>query len=244
MIVKSKSDSVPVSPGGDDMTIWDKVALTKWGKYVADTERGLVCRGIELAGQPASGIDLGCGSGRWSRMAAEAGWRMTCIDVDQRALSICQRNLPEAKYLLADPAVQAIPCQTSSAGLLLCIEVGPVIESDWFIPEVSRVLIKGGVLVAVAWNRRSWRGAACRFKYRLTGNPDGNKFYNHRYASWKARLRAAGFQVVYEQGLCWGPARRSSNSFVVPLYVTLERLFRLNRLISWSPWIAFIARKK
>jgi len=243
MPAKTQTASDPVSPEEGGMTYWDKVALTRWGSYLTERERGLVLQGIQSAGKPALGIDMGCGSGRWSKLASESGWRMTCIDADQQSLSVCQRNLPQANCLLANPAVHAIPCQSNSAALLLCVEVAPVIDADWFPSEASRVLADGGVLVAVAWNRHSWRGLALRLKYRLAGTRDTGRFYSHPYSRLKERLTAAGFQVLYEEGLCWGPLGRTSNSALVPLFVTLERVLRLNRWVAWSPWVAFIARK-
>lgn len=243
MIARKTPDSATASPESEGMTHWDKVALTKWGAYVVNVERGLVLRGLELAGKPSVGVDVGCGSGRWSSLASEAGWRMTCIDADRQTLSLCQRNLPQANCVLADPGSRAIPCPSNSAALMLCIEVGEVIETDWFPSEASRVLGDKGILVAVAWNRHSWRGLACRLKYFLTGSPHAQHYYNHTYSRWKAKLAADGFEVLYQEGLCWGPVGRASDSFLAPLFVKLERLLRLHRLVAWSPWVAFIARR-
>ena len=238
----AKLDSGPNSPEEDDFTYWDKVALTRWGKYVTSIEKRFVCQGIQLSGNPSAGVDVGCGSGQWSKLASDAGWRMTCVDVDPRALSICKRNVPEANCILAEAGSKEIRCQSNSAGLMFCIEVGPVVESDWFISEASRVLNHSGTLVAVVWNRRSWRGFAWRFKNRLQGNRH-DCFYNHPYSRWKQNLTEAGFNIVHQEGFSWGPLGRTSDSFLVPLYVRLEQALRLNRLIVWSPWIALIAKK-
>ena len=236
--------SAAVTLEGDGMTYWDKVALSRWGDYLTSIERRMVAQAIELAGAPGSGIDMGCGSGRWSKLAADKGWRMTCVDVDRESLAICQRNIPKAVCLLGNPADNTIPCPTQSAGLLLCIEVAPVFDADWFPSEAARVLGDGGILVAVAWNRSSWRGLACCLKQRLVGRPCPIRFYKRSYADSKNLLTDAGFQMLYEEGLCWGPAGRTSNSVLVPLYVKLERLLQLNRRVAGSPWVVFIARKE
>jgi SAM-dependent methyltransferase len=244
MTDKKSAAPKPVFPETETRTFWDEVALTKWGSYLIETEARLVVKALELAGKPSTGIDLGCGSGRWSKLVSDAGWRMTCIDADQQALTACQQRVPGAHCVLADPTASVIPCPPNSARLLACIEVGEVIEAEWFIPEASRVLEMEGVLVGVMWNRHSWRGLACRLKYYLTSDPNAQYYYNHTYASWKEKLAAAGLEMEYEEGLCWGPAGRTSNSFMVPIYVWMEEVFKLNRLIGWSPWIAFIARRK
>src|SRR5439155_4055080 len=83
------------------MTHWDRVAeTTSWGRYLTDVERQVVLRGEALAERPGHALDLGCGSGRWSKLLSERGWNMTCTDVNAQALAICRRNVPKAKCLL------------------------------------------------------------------------------------------------------------------------------------------------
>jgi hypothetical protein len=68
-------------------------------------------------------------------------------------------------------------------------------------------------------------------------------FYKLPYAPWRAKLIEAGFQLVHEEGFCWGPFGRASDSFLVPFFVNLERALQLNRAVGLSPWIAFIAKR-
>jgi hypothetical protein len=121
--------------------------------------------------------------------------------------------------------------------------VAPAIAASWFVEETQRVLADRGLLLGVLWNRHSARGAVCRLKYRLNGGRDGRYFYTHSYGRWRRNLTAAGFQLVHEEGFCWGPFGRTSNSPLIPAFTRLERLLGLNRLVLWSPWIIFIARK-
>jgi SAM-dependent methyltransferase len=225
------------------VTYWDTVAETKWGTYLAAVEKRLVALGHERASRVGAGIDLGCGSGRWSRQLADLGWQMTCVDVVAEDLAVCQRNVPEARCVLSPRDSATIPCDSRSAGMLLCIEVAPVIDSAWFIPEVHRVLSDGGILVGVLCNQRSWRGLAVRIKSRLKAKQTGYPFYQHRYRDFRGKLIAAGFEMLHEEGYCWGPAGRCSDSALVPIYTKLEQALHLNRWVSFSPWVAFIARK-
>lgn len=58
----------------------------------------------------AEGFDLGCGSGRWARMAAPKVGILHCIDPAEGALEVARRNLadrPQCRFHLAD--VSAIP---------------------------------------------------------------------------------------------------------------------------------------
>jgi SAM-dependent methyltransferase len=192
--------------------------------------------------RPGHAVDMGCGGGRWSKLLADAGWSVTCADVNAEALAICRRNVPAATSILADPTGHAIPSPSDCASLLLCIEVVPLIEARWFLNEVHRVLEPDGLFVGVHINGRSWRALAWRLKHLISS--DEGRFYNEAYSDWRDRLVATGFEMVHEESCCWGPFSRDSNSPFVPAFARAERALRLHRVITWSPWVVFIARKK
>ena len=60
-----------------------------------------------------------------------------------------------ASCVLVSPDDSKLPCDTESMKLVLCVEVQPVIKSDWFLEEASRVLQQGGLIVGVFCNRLS-----------------------------------------------------------------------------------------
>jgi SAM-dependent methyltransferase len=233
--------NVPAAPP-DARTYWDAVNLGRWGAYLCQTEVTAIERAHAIAGKPSHGVDLGCGSGRLSALLSNLGWQMTCIDVDQKSLSICRRNVPSARCILTEPAARAIPAGPNSSGILLCIEA-PLLHLDWFLPEADRVLAPGGLLAGVWTNSSSIRGAIWNLKNGVKRRQEPGLFYTSSYSSWKKRLNAANFEMLYENGFSWGPFGRFSNSAFVPLFTRLERLLMLNRLVSVSPWIVFVARK-
>lgn len=227
------------------MTYWDRVAQrTRWGRYVTDIERQVILRAEEYAGRPGHGLDLGCGSGRWSKLLGEHGWAMTCIDVSSQALAICQRNVASAKCILARPKDRSFPVTSNSFSLALCMEVVPLIEAEWFQSEVHRVLAEGGLLIGVYINGCSLRGVASRLKNRLVNGQSSYDFYQSHYSDWKRRLLQVGFEMLHEESCCWGPFTRDSNSPFVPAFAKVERAVRLHRVVTFSPWVVFIARKK
>lgn len=227
------------------MTYWDRVAQrTRWGRYVTDVERRVILRGQEYAGSPGYALDLGCGSGRWSKLLADYGWTMTCIDVSSQALAICQQNVASATCILARSRDKSIPASSNSAGLALCMEVVPLIEAKWFQSEVHRVLSDGGLLIGVYINGRSLRGIASRLKNRLLNGQSSYNFYQSCYSDWKRELLQTGFEMLHEESCCWGPFTRDSNSPFVPAFAKVERAVRLHRVVAFSPWVVFIARKK
>lgn len=227
------------------MTHWDHVAeTTTWGRYITDIEKRAVLRAESLAGPPGAALDIGCGGGRWTKLLVDRGWNVTATEVNQQALAICRRNVPAARSLLAQADDRTLPLATGAARLVLCIEVIPVIESAWFPAESHRVLAAGGVLAGVYFNSRSWRAIAWRLKQRLLLGRRGNEFYRETYSSWRERMRRTGFELIHEESFCWGPFRRDSNSPLVPACARVERTLGLHHVVSWSPWVVFLARKK
>jgi len=126
--------------------------------------------------------------------------------------------------------------------LLLCIEVQPVVQSEWFFGEAARVLVPGGLMVAVTWNSVSLRGAAATALGRLRSQ-GSHPFYRHTYRSWRHSLIEHGFDVLTQRGLCWFPFGRASDSHLVPFVVRLEQSLGLARLPGLSPWIVVTAQR-
>jgi 2-polyprenyl-3-methyl-5-hydroxy-6-metoxy-1,4-benzoquinol methylase len=228
----------------EHMTYWDHVAQTKWGSYILEVEKRVILSYQAMAGTNANAIDVGCGSGRWSKLLAGLGWNLTCIDADAHALAICKNNIPRAQCVLVDRTSNAIPAETNSAKLVLCIEVAPVLEANWFLPELNRVSKDGALFIGVHVNRRSWRGLMVRLRYFLTGSKDASVYYRTAYSNWRRGLESVGFEMIHEEGFCWGPFKRDSDSGLVPLWIRLERMLGLHRIPSISPWIVFVARKR
>ena len=223
---------------------WERVALfTRWGAYVSHVVHQVIMKGHAVAGKPNRALEIGCEGGRWSKLLSDLGWEMTCIDVNRDVLDVCQKRIPAARCILASSRDETVPCESGSVDLLLCLEVAPVIQSDWFLPEAHRVLKPEGVVVGVLLNRASWRGILTRAKYRLVNRSNGD-FYARSYSDWRRQLGRTGFQLVHEEGFCWWPFGRQSNSPLVTPLTRAERLLKLHRLTSLSPWVAFAARKR
>jgi SAM-dependent methyltransferase len=224
----------------DEATFWEAVAATRWGRYVSQLEEAAILRAHRLARAPTHALEVGCEGGRWAKLLADLGWQLTCTEVEERTLRICQQRLPAANCVLVRPEDRQLPCATESMGLILCMEVERVMHADWFQDEVCRVLQAKGLIAGIMQNRRSWRGLAQRAKNRIAGD-DG--WYSVAYPDWRSRFRARGFTFVHERGFYWLPFRRSSDSVLVPVCTRLERSLGLQRLPDISPWIVFVARK-
>jgi SAM-dependent methyltransferase len=222
--------------GINSPTVWERVANRRWGAYTSGVAKQAILRSHGLLGEPTLALEIGCEGGRWSELLTSLGWKMTCIDSDHEALKLCQQRIPTATCVLANASDDKIPCDAGSVDLLLCIEVAPVIQSDWFVNEAARVLTERGLVVGVFWNRLSLRGLFVRRR-------GDTEHYKHAYTVWKRNIFKRGFRIIYEEGYCWFPFHRTSDSVYIPFFTQLEKYSGLRKLTSISPWIAFIAKK-
>ena len=69
----------------------------------------------DLLPQNSIGFDLGCGSGRWARFAAQRVGRLHCIDASADALAVTQKNLANASNVdFHHASVDHIPLEDGS----------------------------------------------------------------------------------------------------------------------------------
>lgn len=228
-------------------TQWEKVAETRWGKYITAVERHAILNAHSLFEKPTAALEVGCEGGRWTKLLDSLGWEMTSTDVNQKMLGTCQARVPRARCILVSSEEKTLPCETASLDLLLCIEVLPVAQSDWFMNEASRVLRPRGALVTVVSNSLSVRGCAYRmftaFDAKRKQFRDESGIYRTTYRSWRKRLNETGFEVVHEEGMCWLPFSREGDSPLIPALTRLEQRLGIRRLTALSPSVTLVARK-
>lgn len=221
-------------------THWERIAQTRWGRYMSEVEMASIMEAHKMMETPTTALEVGCEGGRWSSMLADLGWKMTCTDINPKALEICRGRIPNADVRLVGTDDKTLPCGSGTIDLLLCIEGDIVMQQDWILQEAIRVLRPGGLMVSVIWNKFSWRG--------LLGHLVGTRikkidYYRFSYPQWRRRFDKAGFEMLRQTGFCWFPFGRSSDSILVPVCTKLERLLGLGNILTLSPWISLIAKK-
>ncbi|MGH7945963.1 MAG: class I SAM-dependent methyltransferase [Opitutaceae bacterium] len=224
--------------GAESLSDWEIALEGSWQRYMTENQRAVMLRTHARAKAPGLLIDFGCGPGRWTKFLMDRGWRAICLDIDAHSLGRCQATNPTAKCILSTRELRHLPVGDGEAGLVLCIGVYRVLESDWFLPEVHRVLAPGGLLSGAFFNRLSGRGLYRHTMDRFVG---GQNAYQQSYGSWRRRARREGFEFVDERGYCWFPLPCFSNSPLVPIFTGLERMSGLQRLPRLSPWVTFLA---
>jgi SAM-dependent methyltransferase len=230
----------------EKLTFWEKNTETKWGHYINDLERDVIIEASDLCESKDLVFEVGCDGGAWLKMLAGRGWKnFIGTDINQEPLEICRRRVPNCRCILVQPGDTHLPCENRSVDLILVMEVVPVSHSRWFYREAFRILKPGGLVVGMLTNKFSLRGLLymlltklgkrCRDEYQAS--------YSKSYGYWKKIIIENGFEFIHQQGYCWFPFGRSSNSFLVPFFTSLEKFIGLRKLTVLSPWINFIARK-
>ncbi len=228
------TESPGVAPPDNEVTFWERCARTRFGQYMTAVEHRFIQRAMKLSDPPGIAVEIGCEGGRWSVLLANAGWQLTCADVNAEVLNLCQRRIPSARCVLLDRSDTQIPCSGGSADLMLLIEVWPVVHSSWFLAEAERILKPGGLLIAACANWLSFRGLYSRLRRR--------REYLGTYLNWRKRLKQHGFEILEAEGFGWVPCSRASGSALVPAFAKAERFLRLKQLTAFSPWVMVSAR--
>jgi SAM-dependent methyltransferase len=225
------------SSGRAGKSFWEGVAETRWGRYVSEIERRALMAAEAACGRPGVGLEIGCEAGRWCQLLSQRGWKMIGTDTNPDALRQARQRDNSIQCIHVDPDQETFPVDSQSVDLLVCMEV-PVIDRPWFIGEARRALKPGGVFVGNFNNLFSWRGVVGKARAKFNGT---DSFYHASYSSFRRSLLERGFAVLEEQGYCWPPFGRKSDSAWVPLGAKLERWTGVQRLPVLSPWIVFIA---
>jgi SAM-dependent methyltransferase len=232
-----------------DETSWEAAARSAWGAYLTDVEKRALLRASEMAGSPGIALEVGCDGGRWSSLLRDRGWRNICTDIVPESIERTRRRLPGAECILVEATDERLPVEDGTVDLLLVCEVPSVTEAAWFPTEAQRVLRKDGVLVFSHHNSCSYRGAIYRAARKLQilwgGNRLKSYYYNGpSYGSLRDRLTGLGFEIVQEEGFCWFPFGRRSNSPLIASAAWMESVLGLRRMAKLSPWVMSVARRR
>jgi len=224
---------------------WERLmAQTRYGRYADAVETTAILYALHHSTGPGVVLDVGCEGGRWSRLFAERGWRVEAMDTDVRALQICKQRIAGASCTLLGSDTESLPLEANSIDVALCIEVGPVIHSQWAVYEFARVLKSGGRLVGVCWNRHSWRGFLYHYVPALRKSGSHPLVgYPIKYGDFRREMTNRGFRFEKEEGYAWGPFRRTSNSRLTTIWGSLEQYSGLRKPVTLAPMIAFVCQK-
>ena len=182
---------------------------------------------------PASKVlDVGGGSGRFSKKLIKKGICSKIIDFNEVAIKIAQENGIDAE------CVDFFEFNSITLfDVILLIEVLPYIDNkSLFFEKVHSLLEKDGVFIFTATNPNSWRYLLRKVLKRKT------KFYEQPLHNYLVDL-TNNFEIIEIKGFLWQPFTLKSDNFLIPFFENLEKLF-FSKLLKQSPWWLFACIKK
>ena len=126
---------------------YDRYYQTGIGKSVDKIEKMLVRRCLNQIFS-CEMLELGCGTGHWTRFFCEEGFQVTAIDESGAMLEQARmKNIPIADFLKADAA--SLPFQDQSFSVISSVTMFEFVDNiDCILDEIDRLLKPGGYLVA------------------------------------------------------------------------------------------------
>ncbi len=192
------------------------------GRWVGESEWRAICRHLDLT-PGTTLLDVGCGTGWFTRRLAAAGLRVTGLDIDAEALDYARAHTPQnVSYLAGDG--RSLPFADRSFEQTVAIASLCFID-DWprAIGEIVRVTRSRFVLGLLNRHSLLWRSK---------GRDGGTGGYAG--AHWHTRRELAPVLASLQvRGICMQTA------VFMPSGTGMARLAE-RVLPSWLPWGAFL----
>jgi SAM-dependent methyltransferase len=185
----------------------------------------------------ASVLDIGGGSGRFAMRLMRDGYDVTVNDRDAPSLRLLEERARAYTPVLVhgDFLQTPLPGPFDAAIAVECLENMPFNE---VLRRVHAILRPEGIFVFTVLNRSSWRFALRR----IVGRDEEGE-YVERLSAYRKTWQQADFETLESRGFMWTLQTVTSNSPLVPVFTTLERVLRLNSFVRQSPWVLIALRR-
>jgi len=202
------------------------------GKYLTRLETTFISKTF-VPSKNSVVIDVGAEAGRFSLLASNRKVSVIGIDLDVYSLRRLKQKNKDVNVVQAD--ARNIPFKSNSFDGAFMIEVLDYIpQLDEALGECYRVLKSESPFVLSFGNQSSLKA-----KFRTLHG----KSYMHSYNRVMQSLLKVGFRVKAKLGYSWLPFGRMSQSHLVPILASAERVSGLRKLPSLSPWVILSATK-
>jgi predicted TPR repeat methyltransferase len=177
-------------------------------------------------------LDIGGGSGRFAIPLTKLGNEVTVVDINQEALRILRKrnkqvNVQKENFLDYN--------SNEKFDLILAIEaLGNFHDLGFVFKKINNLLKKDSLFIFTVANLRSLKYKARK----RTSYPS-----IHNFEEYKKLLEKNRFKILKNKGFNWLPLKVNSNSKLVPFFVKIESILRLDKCLKQSPELLFCAKK-
>jgi ubiquinone/menaquinone biosynthesis C-methylase UbiE len=218
-------------------------AADEYDVFTPESNAKLIAAFRRLTGlqEGAYVADLGCGSGAFTELLRQAGYRAIGLDISPKLIALGRSKYPSLELVEGD--VENLPFETASFdGLLLSGVVHHFPDPRRFAAEAFRVLRPGGRFMAFDPNRMN----PFMWLYRDRSSPfyssNGVTENERPVLSWQVAsiFEETGFRVStdYLAGLAYRYVASEKVRWLLPAYNFIDaKLFNLRILRPFRPFV-------
>lgn len=183
-------------------------------------------------------LDIAVGSGRFALPLRDYSKKITVVDINQTAIQILKERDKNINAICAD-YIQTEFKETYST--IICIEaLGYFDNIETFFNKTNSLLSDEGRFILHYNNPSSWRFLLRKLKHWKNGHYPYNEI---KIKELTKILSDCNFKIENMSGMNWIPLPLSSNSRLVSFFERIEKILRLEKWHSQSPWILMSIRK-
>ena len=211
-------------------------------RYDHDHWRPLIESAISRYCENKLVLDLGCGTGAYTKSIAQHANLALGLDISKRMLTYAKET-KYGSFSLALADVHHIPLKAKSIDAVVSIGLFECVERVTALEEINRVLKPQGICIIGCANKYSAWGMVLKIACKVFGREWAWK--EPSYREMLMLLKQKGFEVMefkMDDGLIWLPdfldrlvGRR--------IYLSIEKLFRIVGKNPFSSGLLFVGRK-
>ncbi len=207
--------------------IWDIHTgyASKSGQYRFQTQYKFIKRNLDTNLPEGSKIlDVGGGSGRFALPLSEY-YQVTVVEPDIRPVEIL-RNRTE-KVSIIHSSFQDWKWTDEKYDAVMFLDSIVYFQNmDWVFQTVSQLLRQGGFFLFNNININSYKQII-----KTLPGLQGHLYPGaRRYGEMQSLIKRHAFEIMDEVGFNWMPIRGISDFPLIPLYISIERVFQLGKV--------------
>ncbi len=216
---------------------WDNLLGNTMDNYLLQRELAFSQPLLHGEAQISSLLEVGCGSGRLTRVLS--GMVPNVVGLDFDSVPLISFRQKSAKIPLVGGDVRNLPLKDHCFDCVVAIQCLLNFDHFQFLRECNRVLKNDGLLICQFLNLHSYKWISKR----LLGR-DVQEIVYQSYDEFAHDVVKFGFDIKQVSGYNWVPFDRFSDSALVSPMALVEKILRLDRLYNISPWVLVAARKR